>query len=253
MKTVYLTIDDAPSASFMPKMEYLLKHNIPALLFCVGHDLQKRPDDIITAIKNGFVVGNHSFSHPHFSDLTIEECRHEIQETDKIIDNLYNSAGIKRKHKLFRFPFFDAGGFDSGEAYEAHVRKSESEWNQFTQPKRKNAIQNFLFQLGYAQLLFPGINLKYFKSTGLLDDIDIKCTFDQCEYFLNNPAAPWGLSEARSILARIDEDVPYAGRSLNCDDTADIILIHDHEHTSELFFKIIDRYLEKGFNFKMVY
>jgi precorrin-2 methylase len=57
------------------------------------------------------------------------------------------------------------------------------------------------------------------------------------------------MCKEKAILHRIDEDVPYEGRSLNCLETSDIILIHDHEKTTRLFYKIIDRYLENKFEF----
>jgi len=61
-----------------------------------------------------------------------------------------------------------------------------------------------------------------------------------------------GLAEAAAILARIDEDEPYAGRALSRADTVDIILVHDHRHTTDLFYRIIERYTEKGIHFRPI-
>jgi hypothetical protein len=91
--------------------------------------------------------------------------------------------------------------------------------------------------------------MKYFTDKNLMEGVDVRCTFDQMEYFLGMENAPYGMSEEEAILGRIDEDVPYGGRSLNCLETSDIILTHDEEKTTELFFKIINRYLEKNFEF----
>jgi len=77
----------------------------------------------------------------------------------------------------------------------------------------------------------------------------MRATFDQAEYWLNNPNAPLGLSSEEAIMTRIEADSPYQGLSLNRLDTVDIILMHDHEHTTALFYRIIERYLEKGIQF----
>lgn len=53
-------------------------------------------------------------------------------------------------------------------------------------------------------------------------------------------------------LSRINEDYPFECRSLCFDDTSDIILVHDYEQTTDLFYKIIDKYLEKGISFQVI-
>ena len=108
MKQVgYLTIDDAPSADFLNKVKLLTSKEIPALFFCRGQYLEERPDDGIYAIKKGFVLGNHSYSHPRFSELSLNECFQEIKQTDEIIDKIYQDADVTRPAKLFRFPYGD--------------------------------------------------------------------------------------------------------------------------------------------------
>ena len=66
--------------------------------------MEQYPDQVIYAIRKGFVIGNHSYSHPKFSDISIEECLEEISKTDLIIDRLYKEANVKRGKKYFRYP-----------------------------------------------------------------------------------------------------------------------------------------------------
>jgi len=249
MKTAYLTIDDAPSPDFSKKVRYLADRNLPALFFCVGDFLRLRPDEVCAAIEKGFVVGNHSLTHPHFSDLALEDCLSEVLETDRLIDDLYALVGVARPGKYFRFPYFDSGGDLSGADYEAKWSRPPETWSTYPRLEKRREIQTFLRRLGYGQPAFHGINRKFFADPTLLEEADVRATFDQAEYHLGQAEAPWGLSTPDAILARIDEDVPYQGRSLNCLDTADIVVVHDHEATTELFFPIIDRYLEKGIHF----
>ena len=229
IKEAWLTIDDCPSADFAAKLAYLSQEKIPALLFCEGWKLLERAELIIEAIKKGFVIGNHSYDHPFFSELSLAACRSSIQRTDAIINDLYGRAGINRPGRYFRFPYFDRGG-----------RKN---------PEQQRALQDYLAELGYAQPDFPGINLKHFQDSGDAGLRDVSCTFNQEEYWLGNPDAPDGLNEPKSILALIDKDEPEAGFALNCVSTRDIILTHDHEFTTQLFFEIIQRYQKKGIQF----
>lgn len=42
------------------------------------------------------------------------------------------------------------------------------------------------------------------------------------------------LDKEETILHRIDKDVPYEGRTLNCLEISHMVLIHDHEKTTEV-------------------
>jgi peptidoglycan/xylan/chitin deacetylase (PgdA/CDA1 family) len=241
-KLAYLTIDDAPTKDFKKKVDFLLEKNIPAIFFCVGEKIKQFEEDVIYAIKKGFIIGNHSYTHRYFSDLEVEECFEEIKKTDEIIDELYAKAEVKRPTKLFRFPHLDKGAHENSKVY-------EKDWLNGSNFEKKQKIQDYLKKLGYSQPKFQNINLKWFNEKKLLQDIDVFMTFDQMEYWLDNKDAPYGLSEEKAILDRMDEDFPEEGRSLNHKETADIIMIHDMEHTTPLFFKLIDKYLEKGIKF----
>ena len=249
MKKAYLTIDDAPSPDFAPKLEFLYQKGIPALLFCEGRYIEQREEVLCAAIERGFVIGNHAFSHPHFSDLSIEKCKWEIQQTHELIEHLYQRTGRERPARYFRFPYFDSGGNANGAAYEAQWNRPPAEQFQYEQADKRQEIQQYLRDLGYRQPKFEGINPQYSTDPHLLTGVDVRCTFDQAEYWLGNADAPWGLSTEAAILARIDEDFPYEGRGLNCLDMVDIILVHDHDYTTDLFYRIIERYLEKGIQF----
>jgi peptidoglycan/xylan/chitin deacetylase (PgdA/CDA1 family) len=249
LKAAYLTIDDAPSRDFLEKATFLLGHRVPAVFFCVGHSLEERPNDAVWALKQGFVIGNHSYSHPHFSDLSLEDGENQIKRTDALIEDLYRKAGVVRRHRYFRFPYFDRGGNAHASEYEAQWSLPPGERNWSTRTATKQGLQRCLADLGYSRPPFVGLNAKYFDRS-FFEGLDVGCTFDQAEYYFGNPGAPWGLSTEPAILARIDEDAPEEGRALNRLDTSDVVLVHDHETTSGLFFKIVDAYLKKGLAFQ---
>jgi len=204
MKKAYLTIDDAPSEFTKDKVDFLLKNNIHAIFFCIGKNLEKNPEPIIYAIKNGFFLGNHSYSHVHFSDLSVEESFQEILKCERILDETYRKAHEKRGIKLFRFPYGDKGG------------------------KNKKCVQKFLKEQGYSQPMFRDINYDYYKKYGLEKDSDVFWTFDIEDYKL----------ELADIMLHIEEKKPKMGGSLKDLNSRDIILMHDRENRK--FFKIIE-------------
>ncbi len=131
MEKAILTFDDGPSEKFDKLLSYLIKNKYKAIFFCLGKNLEipKRQKQIIKAIKKGFLIGNHSYSHPNFNIISFRKAKEEILKTDEIIDGIYKKAKIKRPIKLFRFPFFRKGLF-----------------NYFR-------IQKFLKKLGYQNLI----------------------------------------------------------------------------------------------------
>ncbi len=126
MEKIILTFDDSPSKKFKELLDYLIKKEYKAILFVIGKKVNKQNEKfLIEAIKKGFLIGNHSYTHPHFRKISFEKAKLEILKTDKIIEKLYKKAKLKRSLKVFRFPFFDQGGF------------------------KRNKLQRFLKNLGY--------------------------------------------------------------------------------------------------------
>ncbi|MEB3701947.1 Polysaccharide deacetylase family protein [Candidatus Bealeia paramacronuclearis] len=112
-KRIYLTIDDSPSIHTYEKIDFLKAHTIPAVFFCRGEFIKKYPDQVAYAIQNGFLVGNHSYSHPYFSKISLNHCYNEILKTEELIETAYKMAGTTRLHKVIRLPFGDRGGDNS--------------------------------------------------------------------------------------------------------------------------------------------
>ena len=236
-KTVYLTIDDSPSKNMSEKIDYLLKRNIPAIFFSIGHLMEKDPDAIVYAIKKGFIIGNHSYNHSNFSKINLIECLKEIKKTDEIIERLYIKANKKREAKLFRFPYGDKGGeFASFTKFNRFFSI-----NHIFGRRKKIKIQEFLGELGYKQPLFDNINYDYYKRHRLNTDKDVFWTYDFEEYRL----------PLEEILKRMEDKNPRQGGSLVNPNSNEILLIHDHDNTKEQFFQIIDKLIEKKFKFKL--
>lgn len=225
MKKVYLTIDDAPSEKMNEKLDFLINSGIPAIWFCTGSNLEKRSEIAIKAIENGFIIGNHSFDHPHFPELSLESCINQISKTDLIIKEIYHRAGIKSYPKYFRFPYGEKKG-----------------------PKEKtDAIQRYLKNNGYQRPLFEKIDYKYFHKE-LDDDVDWLWTFDTLDWSINADNPIHGIDCVEKVFGRMDENLPEEGRGLQSD-SHEIILIHDHLESSDIFPQIINQFHNKKIQF----
>lgn len=221
------------------KLAYLHKKHIPAVLFCRGDFLERHSKIAIQALELGFIIGNHSYCHPSFSDITLEQCFEEITCTDEIIAQLYQSAGILREHKYFRFPYGDKGGLRGPDVYWEYSLEENV---------RKELIQEHLCKLGYVQPLFEDVTYKYFRKAGLLDDLDWYWTYDCLEWATRYEQPPYGIRGLKEVLERIRDDLPIATQEgwtgLQDSRSSEIIVIHDHLETSEMFIPIVEQLLQ---------
>lgn len=246
-KVGYLTIDDAPSEDFRNKVKHLISKEIRAIFFCRGDYLQKRSEDAIFAIQQGFVLGNHSFNHPQFSEIPLKECFNQIKQTDEILEDIYEEAGVRRPGKLFRFPYGDKGsGLDA-----EHGWPDDKDKRLFMQ-----GIQNYLKRQGYAQPIFENISYKWYRDAGLARDFDVYWTYysfdcEVAEYRSKGTKSPHGYYHLQSIINRMDEDVPEGCRGLNFRGSNDIILVHDYPGIEDIFVPLIRAFLNKGIYFKL--
>jgi len=71
--------------------------------------MEQRKSEVVDAIHKGYTIANHSYTHPHFSKISIEKAKDEISKTDELINEIYALANVERKHKWFRFPYGDKG------------------------------------------------------------------------------------------------------------------------------------------------
>ncbi len=156
-KTAYLTIDDAPSSDLQAKTDFLTMAGIPAVFFCIGSQVTPdREESVREAIRRGFLIGNHSWSHPSFETLAIEEATDEITRTEQIIERLYHEASVPRPIRLFRFPYLNKGG------------------------RHREALQELLRKMGFRQPHFENLTLTPFDEQP--GDVDVSCTYDTMDW-----------------------------------------------------------------------
>ena len=108
---VALTFDACPTAKGargfdQDIFDILLRERIPATVFVSGRWVETHREEALALASEPLIeFGNHSYDHPPFSQLTVDEAREEIDRTDRII------ATLDRQSVAFRPPFGDWPGW----------------------------------------------------------------------------------------------------------------------------------------------
>ena len=75
-KMVALTFDDGPDDIYTPKiLDILNEKKIKATFFVIGQQVRWQPEMLKRIIKEGHEIGNHSWSHPNFLELTTSQLK----------------------------------------------------------------------------------------------------------------------------------------------------------------------------------
>lgn len=99
-KVVALTFDDGPSFNSKKIVNLLDELKIKATFFVLGCNVEKYADELKYINDHGNEIGNHSYSHPDFRKLSLEQGLKEIEKTQAIV---FKTIG--RYPRLFRFPY----------------------------------------------------------------------------------------------------------------------------------------------------
>ncbi|WP_257449335.1 polysaccharide deacetylase family protein [Paenibacillus soyae] len=88
-KKVALTFDDAPDPRYTPAiLDVLAQYEVCATFFVVGDRAAKHPDLVARMMREGHIIGNHSFNHAVFSTLSMYQFEQQIWKTDGIIQKI---------------------------------------------------------------------------------------------------------------------------------------------------------------------
>lgn len=81
-KTIYLTFDCGYEAGYTETiLDILQAHQAPAAFFVVGHYIESQPELVCRMVREGHIVGNHTWSHPNMSEISdISAFREQLQK-----------------------------------------------------------------------------------------------------------------------------------------------------------------------------
>lgn len=97
---VALTFDDGPSTLTPQVLKILAKHKLKATFFMQGSHVAAYPDIARQVARKGHVIGNHSYTHPRFTEISDEQADNEIMSTNAVITATTGVTPV-----LFRYPF----------------------------------------------------------------------------------------------------------------------------------------------------
>jgi peptidoglycan/xylan/chitin deacetylase (PgdA/CDA1 family) len=100
-KQVAITFDDGPDNQFTPQiLDKLGELGVKATFFLEGKRIPGNEWVVTRMIREGHIVGNHSYSHPNLRKLSLDKLKGEITRTNQMIQ-----AVIHHSPKLVRPPY----------------------------------------------------------------------------------------------------------------------------------------------------
>lgn len=100
-KVVALTFDDGPDGNTTPQaLDILAKYKIKATFFVQGKNIAGNEAILKRMQSEGHEVGNHSWNHPILTQLSLEDAKKQITDTEAAITNV-----LGKSSKLMRPPY----------------------------------------------------------------------------------------------------------------------------------------------------
>lgn len=97
---IYLTFDEGYENGYTASiLDTLKEKNAPAVFFITYSYATTNPELVQRMIDEGHIVGNHSYKHPCFPDISLERAQEEVMFLHDYIKETYNY-----EMTLFRFP-----------------------------------------------------------------------------------------------------------------------------------------------------
>ncbi|MFZ2752403.1 MAG: polysaccharide deacetylase family protein [Lysobacteraceae bacterium] len=85
-RVLHLTFDDGPHPEHTPVLlDLLATHRAKATFFLIGREAERYPELVERIVREGHVLGNHTWSHPQFDRLDLAAQREEINRTDRLL------------------------------------------------------------------------------------------------------------------------------------------------------------------------
>ncbi len=99
---VALTFDDGPDGRWTPKILDILrdKHAV-GTFFVIGQNMQNSPGIVRREIREGNMVGNHTWTHPNIAATSLAQTNLEINTTQRLFEVLTGKS-----MRFFRPPYF---------------------------------------------------------------------------------------------------------------------------------------------------
>jgi cellulose synthase/poly-beta-1,6-N-acetylglucosamine synthase-like glycosyltransferase/spore germination protein YaaH/peptidoglycan/xylan/chitin deacetylase (PgdA/CDA1 family) len=99
---VALTFDDGPDGRWTPRILNILQaKHATATFFVIGENMQAKPALVQREVREGHLVGNHTWTHPNIAATPLAQTDLEINTTQRLFEVLTG-----RSMRFFRPPYF---------------------------------------------------------------------------------------------------------------------------------------------------
>lgn len=233
-RTIAVTIDDLPYVGFGERdyltgartatakiLDTLKKHKVTAVGFVNERQLEHASERearialLRDWVKNGMILGNHTYSHPDFNSRTVEQFQEEITKGEVVTRELMKS---RRPYQLyFRHPMTHTGDtLEKKEAIEAFLAARGYKVTPHT-------IENsdFVFNVPYSLAVQKG-------------DTELARRLREAYLDLTFAATEFAEKVSPQIFGR---EIPQ------------LLLIHSNDITADTLDEILNRYKARGYTF----
>lgn len=225
---VAITVDDLPIHSDIPKemtrldvakkmLSTLNKENIPEVYgFINASKAQFQPEmkEVLKLwVKEGYPLGNHTYTHLSLNDSTISEFQKDIKVNEKMLEDLNE----KRNGKFFRYPY---------------LREGET-------LEKRNAIRKYLTENGYE---IAQVSIDF-------EDWSWNNPYVRCLEKKDKKSLEWlEKTYQENALAKLDEAKKMATALLKRD-IPHILLLHIGAFDAQMISALIKNYRAHGVEF----
>ncbi|MFP6560900.1 polysaccharide deacetylase family protein [Paraburkholderia sp. B3] len=123
-----LSFDDGPGPSTPALLDVLHTASCRATFFLLGKNLERAMEMAARMVREGHVLGNHTYSHARPGALSGEELIDEIEATDALIRNACRLAGFPEPDTIpLRLPY-GLGAYDNRERVLARLGRRHTGW-----------------------------------------------------------------------------------------------------------------------------
>ena len=96
-----ITFDDGPDPDWTPGILDILKEKkVSATFFMLGANMEKHPDLVRRIVREGHMIGVHTYTHPNIAEVSEERARLEFNATQRLIESITGKSTV-----LFRPPY----------------------------------------------------------------------------------------------------------------------------------------------------
>ncbi len=85
-KKIALTFDDGPDCEYTPMLlDGLAQRNVKATFFVIGKQAEAQPEIMERIVKEGHLIGNHTYNHVDIRHMTASAAKEEILKANEVI------------------------------------------------------------------------------------------------------------------------------------------------------------------------